>query len=194
MLRKTLCVIYFLLVASNITACGMPAPPYFACPSPQVGLPGGDVASDMFTASEPDAPRIAAFSHEAYPDETVFLTGTGLEGAEFQVGFMASGGQLVTRHASVQIATDSYALVTLPDRIPRTFYFLWAGKEGKWSDAARINLPEPWWAYPNDPRPGEQVRVFGRELAVLPTLSNAYIYLERNDKTGQYVAPDFCDR
>ena len=78
-------------------------------------------------------------------------------------------------------------MVTLPSGIPATLYLLWAGKEGEWSEPAVINVPQPWWAYPNDPRPGERVRVFGRNLSELPGLAVGHLFLETEDAGVQYL-------
>jgi hypothetical protein len=143
---------------------------------------------------EPCAPKIAAHTLEAGPDETIFLTGSGLDGAEFRIGYFAPDGTLRTHRMELQVVTATYAMVSIPYRIPKTLFFLWAGKDGRWSEAARINVPQPWWIYPDDPRPGQTVRLFGRELAVLPGYSFAHVFLESETGPAIHLIPKASGR
>lgn len=171
-----------------------PAPAFAPCPERIEQYPGSMECEELAPEPPASVPRIAACSPEAGPNETVLLTGTGLSDAEFYVAYYDAAGRLHTYLGETHIARDDYALVTIPSGLPRRLFLLWPVKHGVRGPAVRVNAAQLWWAYPDDPAAGDEVRLFGRELAALPEDGNAYVYLEPARGRATWVAPDISSR
>lgn len=173
MLKHTLLVCLSVLL---VAAAPRPVP---EAPGLRFQLP------DRPTASA--APLIYEHSGEAAPDETFFLVGENLTTNIAAWGVSADnpgGKELKPR---VQFLTGGYLAATLPERAQDGPFLVWVKNSAGWSQPIVLNTPQPWWCGPDAAVPGDEVRVFGRNLARRPDFARAFVYLCQPGQTGVWA-------
>ena len=129
------------------------------------------------------------FEHtkDAGPDETFFVTGKGLSGEAIVwcVSPDSIGGQFFK--VKPQYATGDQAAITIPEKAQDGPVIVWFNNEKGWSLPIRLNVPQAWWCSPDRVHPGDDIRIFGRDLARRPDRSRAFAYMARPGKDGQWL-------
>ena len=143
-------------------------------PDPAFSPPAWDTAEG--------APQIFEHSQEAGPDETLFLVGTNLTKDVFVWGHHTDDPKGKSIPVKVQLATNGYLAVTVPDNAFDGPKVLTVKNAAGYSEPIVINAPQPWWCSPETAVPGMRVRLFGRNLACRPDGYKACIWLTA---TGQ---------
>ena len=132
-------------------------------------------------------PQIYQHSGDAGPDQTFFVVGSNLTGEVFLWVRDADNPEGRRWDAKTYLENDSYLAVTLPDRCPDSLFIAWVKNDAGWSRPFRLNVPQPWWYWPKEPVPGQELRIFGRDLARRPDRTTAFVYLTRNRSEGQWL-------
>ncbi len=83
--------------------------------------------------------------------------------------------------------TGSYLSATLPEEAPDGVFLVWVRNAAGTSRPVVLNRSEPWWCGPNTVRPGESIRVFGRNLARRPDFGRGFAYLRKPGQPGGWV-------
>ena len=176
-MHKLISLSFIMTVAVNSLA-DVPNP----VPTPPVGQ--WTVAAHT---QAPNGPVVYEHSGEAGPDQTFFLVGTRLSTNVIAWGNAAenSGGREWKAH--VLFVTSNYLAATLPERAPDGPFLVWLQDANGTSAPFVLNAPQPWWCSPDNAAPGEQVRVFGRNLARRPDFSRAFVYLCQKGKAGVWA-------
>lgn len=178
-----------LLAAPVCTQERLPPPVGWPQPDPSPETPGPDYGPPVDEALVPSegVPEIYEHSADAGPDQTFFLVGGRLTGDLFVWGRDASAPAGRRWQPRVQLENEGYLAVTLPDRAFDAPFLLWVRNEAGWSRPVRLNVPHPWWHWPKRPAPGQEVRVFGRDLARRPDRTTAFVYLARPGGPGHWL-------
>jgi hypothetical protein len=123
-------------------------------------------------------PTMSAWTRTAEPGQSLLLVG-GPFTRETKVMFrgLAEGNESAQHQGEVHWADKNYLLVTLPAAVPRGVYLARAGGKSCWSTPFLVNAPELWWSYPAMAVSGEQVRLFGRNLAYPEEAAHPAVYL-----------------
>ena len=160
---------------------------------PGVGDPGEPFQPPSFAVAA-DGPVIYECSREAGPDQTFFLVGERLSGDVLAWGPSASksGGQQWM--PKVQLHNGSYLSATLPEEAPDGVFLVWVRNAAGYSHPVVLNRPEPWWCGPSTVRPGESIRVFGRNLARRPDFARGFVLLCKPGLAGFWVHLYQCSR
>lgn len=114
-------------------------------------------------------PQIAAWTSDAGPDDSVFVTGTDFPAAARLRVRPASDDNV--RVVPAHWNDDRYLLAVLPADLPQGTLLAAAGREGCWSAEFELNAPQAWWVYPEKPAPGSTARIFGRNLTLASALT-----------------------
>jgi hypothetical protein len=166
----------------------LPMPKNWHIPEPSVATPGTEYnpLMDDFVPSE-SAPKIYEHSGDAGPDQTFFVVGSGLTEEVFVWG--ADAQMLDGRRwdAKPHLVSDNYLAITLPERSYDSVYLVWVKNSSGWSRPFRLNVPQPWWCYPKHPVPGQEIRIFGRDLARRPDHTTAFVYLTKHGSQGRWL-------
>ncbi len=145
------------------------APP---APGPRLNLP--EVPAGR------DGPQIFAQTAEAGPDQSFLLVGENLTEDVRLVGpddDSADGSSFAPR---VQYVKDGrYLCATVPQG---RYDGVLVGRVVSEKGASRpfvLNAPQAWWVSPASAEPGEEIAVYGRNLARRPDGDQAYLYMQR---------------
>jgi hypothetical protein len=168
----------FFFAASSATLAATPDP------APEVS---GDSLHPPARQRAPGAPLVFEHSVEAGPDETFLLVGENLTTNVLAWGLSANhpGGQ--EWKPQVQFVTNGLLAATLPERAQDGPFLLWVKNDAGWSEPLVLNQPQPWWCGPDLVSGGEQVRVFGRNLARRPDGVSAAVYLCQAGRKGTWA-------
>ncbi|MGH7265136.1 MAG: hypothetical protein ACREMB_09835, partial [Candidatus Rokuibacteriota bacterium] len=140
---------------------------------PGVTAPGGRDLPRMAEGPAATTPAIAAIGDVTFPDETLVMTGDGLDGAHLRVwaeGRVADVEPLRTAHNRMQ--------AVVPKDFPVSAMLVWPVKDGRAGRPIRVNGATVWWAWPARAvagRPGQTVRLFGRNLGLEGRESRVYL-------------------
>ena len=172
----------------RIVALAFPLACLAAAPRPAPETPGDLFLPPARTAA-PGAPLVFEHTGEAGPDETFFLVGEKLSTNLTAWGVSATnpGGQEWKPRSL--FLTNGFLAATLPERAADGPFLVWARNEAGWSEPFVLNAPQPWWCGPDAASPGEQVLVFGRNVARRPDFARAFIYLCQPGKAGIWAVP-----
>lgn len=168
-------------------------------PGPLGVVPPGDRFELPAWPTAAGAPQIYEHSREAGPDETLFLVGTNLtrEVSVWGTHPDAPTGKAV--QAKVQLATDGYLAVTVPDHAFDGPMVLSVKNKAGYSDPIAVNAPQPWWTMQtagwqhasgwlsSSVSEGTALRIFGRNLACRPDGRKAYVWLCAPRKPGRWL-------
>ncbi|MCL4483462.1 MAG: hypothetical protein M1445_12785 [Bacteroidetes bacterium] len=170
-------------------AKNLPAPAGWPMPKHAMSF-GGPVYSPPVSGQadvKEGAPRIYEYSRDAGPDETFFAVGNGLTDEVLVWGISPDrpGGQFWK--ARTQFVTGSYASVTIPQQAQDGPFMVWFKNEKGWSSPIRLNVPQAWWCSPDKIKPGDDVRVFGRDLARRPDRTTAFVYMAQPGREGLWL-------
>lgn len=183
----------FLLFASGSAS---PAPaeeplpaPSWPAPQPSPETPGPDYAPPIDESSRPgaDVPRVYEHSADAAPDQTLLVAGTGLSDRVFLWGRSADSEGGRRWEVKTPLVDSGYLAVTLPEKAFDAPMLAWFGNEAGWSQPIRINVPQLWWCWPRQPKPGDAVRIFGRDLSRRPDRTTAFVYLAQPGRQGLWL-------
>lgn len=128
---------------------------------------------------QPGSAMIAAASLMAMPDETISITGSGLDQATFEIWV---DGRVVNAEVLRTQADRAQVVIPTQDRrgvaIGRGPMWLRPVADGQPGMAIGVNLPQVWWAWPGEirripGRPAPRLRFFGRSLGLggrVPTI------------------------
>lgn len=146
-------------------------------------LPGNYYAPpDRPTAD--GAPVIYEHSREAGPDETFFIVGRNLTGELSAWGASMDNAPGQALQPKLQFLKNGYLAATLPERAQDGPFLVWVKNNAGWSKPIVLNRPDPWWCGPDAARPGDTIRVFGRNLACRPDHAQAFVYIARENSNG----------
>ena len=140
------------------------------------------------------SPKIYEYSRDAGPDETFFAVGSGLTDSVRIWGISPEqqGGQFWK--VGTQFATDSYTSVTIPQQAQDGPFLVWFKNEKGWSSPVRLNVPQAWWCSPDKVKPGNDVRIFGRDLARRPDRTTAFVYMTHQNGYGQWLEVKYPEK
>jgi hypothetical protein len=160
--------------------------------------PPGDAFELPAWPTAAGAPQIFEHSQEAGPDETLFLVGTNLTKDVVVWGHHPDnpGGKAV--QAKVQLATDGYLAVTVPDHAFDGPLVLAVKNAAGYSEPITLNAPQPWWSMQaavtqtsgwlgSSVSEGATLRVFGRNLSCRPDGRKAWVWLCAPGKPGRWL-------
>jgi len=187
-------VMIYILTANNKEL--LPMPENYSAPKPSVAVPGTEYKppiDDSIVPSE-SAPKIYEHSGDAGPDHSFFVVGSGLTDDVFVWGRDAQMIDGRRWDAKPHLVNDSYLAVVLPERSYDSIYLVWVKNSSGWSRPIRLNLPQPWWCYPRYPVPGQEIRIFGRDLARRPDRTTAFIYLAKHGSPGRWLELVHADK
>ena len=133
------------------------------------------------------APLIYSFTPEAGPDQSFLLVGEGFtdELTAWGVHPEAAGGREIK--PKVQLRTPELIVATLPERSYEGPVVVWAKNKAGYSEPVVLNAPQLWWCHPETAEPGENVRLFGRNLAQRPDFLRALVYMAQPGKSGRWL-------
>ncbi len=154
-------------------------------PGPQGVEPPGEAFVPPAWHTAVGAPQIYEHSQEAGPDETLFLVGTNLMKDVAVWGHHTDDPKGKSVPVKVQLATNGYLAVTVPDSAFDGPLVLAVKNAAGYSEPIVINAPQPWWCSPEEAEPGTRVRVFGRNLACRPDGCKAYVWLSAAGQKGR---------
>jgi len=135
--------------------------------------PGGGVLPQMTDQLGEAVPAIAAISDVTFPDETLVITGDNLEGAYLRIwaeGRVADVSPLRT--------ADNKMQAIVPKDLPLSTMLVWPLKGEAAGSPIRVNGATAWWAWParaEANRPGQTLRVFGKNLKLGDATPGLYI-------------------
>jgi len=174
-----------LLVTAAVPAWAEKAP--IQPPGPPLAVPD--------YPSTPDAPRIYAYTREAGPDQTFFVTGGNLAPDVIAWGSSDASEAGQEWKPKVQFCDGRYMAVTLPQQSYDGVFVVRVRGEKGYSRPFVLNAPEIWWATPDVAHPGSQVDLFGVNLARRPDFDRAFVYVreERSGK-GRWLAVRQCGK
>jgi len=182
-MRLTSTWLFLALVALTcglpLCAAELPTPPDVAPPGDAFELP------DFPTAA--GAPQIFEFTPDAGPDQTIFIVGQDLTRDVIAWGadpHRPGGSRLQPK---VQLATERYLAVTLPEKAYDGLFVLWVKNAAGYSKPIVVNVPQPWWCGPNQLTAGRYTSIFGRNLARRPDAKVAQVYLRDARGVGSWV-------
>ena len=75
----------------------------------------------------------------------------------------------------------------MPERAYDGPFLVWIKNNSGWSVPFALNVPQPWWCGPDVASDGDQVRVFGRNLARRPDSVSASVYLCQPGRGGAWA-------
>lgn len=168
----------FLPIAAVLALLAFPASslPAAEVQPPKIDLPGEPFAPpEMPTAA--GAPQIFEHTPEAGPDDTFFLTGSGLTNELTAWGVSPDRPEGGPVNPHVQLATEHWLAATLPEKAYDGVFLVWARNKAGYSRPIVLNAPQPWWCGPDRAKPGAAVTVFGRNLARGPDKQTAFVCL-----------------
>lgn len=167
MRKDVSCFIWLLAagLANGRVAVGreaLPAP--IDIPAAVVGVdgPGGMALPEMTGSPPAGAPAIAAISEVTLPDETLVITGQGLEDAALRV--WAEG---TTFDLEPLRSAPNRMQAVVPRQTPHSTMLVWPVRGGTAGWPIRVNGATAWWAWPARIQAGSRkatVRVFGKNL------------------------------
>ncbi len=181
-------VVIYILSAGQNNQEALPSPTNWHILESAVATPGTEYKPpiDDITPSE-SAPKIYECSGDAGPDQTFFVVGSGLTDEVFVWGRDAQMPEGRKWEARPQLVNDGYLAVTLPERSYDSVYLVWVKNSYGWSRPIRLNVPQPWWCYPKNPIPDQEIRIFGRDLARRPDHTTAFVYLTEHGSQGRWL-------
>lgn len=124
--------------------------------------PGGADLPAMAGAAPAGAPAISAISDVTFPDETLVITGDGLDGASLRLW---GEGRNFEVHP-LRAGRDRMQAV-VPRDAPVSTMLVWPVKGGRAGAPIRVNGATCWWAWPARVEAGTKgaaARVFGKGL------------------------------
>lgn len=143
----------------------LPPPIDVPLPPPNaVAAQGGTALPVMGGEPSADAPELSVATDPVMPDEALSAAGCRLDSATLMV--WAEG---VTRQVTPLRAKDNRLQAIIPKDLPATAMLIWPQRDGRSGRPYRLNGAEAWWLWPRraqSGRPGETVRVFGKNLAL----------------------------
>jgi len=160
-----------------------------AAPRPNIGPPDDKFRPPQMPGA-PGAPVIYEHSAEAGPDQTFLLVGEGLTTNVVAWGVSATDPAGQFWQPRVQFCTDGLLAATLPEKAQDGPFLVWVKNAAGYSAPIVLNQPQPWWCSPDVAKPGDIIRVFGRNLARRPDAATAFVGLCGGDGrlcTGQVI-------
>ena len=130
-------------------------------------------------------PLIYSHTADAGPDQSFLLVGERFGGELTAWGPDPDRGGGREIKPKVHMAMGGWLLATLPESAYDGPIVVWAKNAAGWSDPIVLNAPQAWWCQPEVARPGDTLRVFGRDLSERPDFSRAFVCLTRS---GQRIA------
>jgi len=127
----------------------------------------------------PGAPVIYEYTPEAGPDETFLVVGENLSGDLVAWGTSATSPAGQEWKPKVQFLAGGYLAATLPEKAHDGVFLVWAKNAAGYSQPIVLNAPQGWWCSPDAASPGDEVRVFGRNLSRRPDFCRALVSLRR---------------
>lgn len=128
------------------------------------GSPGGAELPAIGTEAAQGAPVFSDFTDLTYPDETLAMTGDGLEGATLLVwaeGEMSEVQPLRTDNSKLQ--------AVVPADMEKSMMIVWPQNDKGVGSPVRVNAPEIWWSDQSTLQPekaGGEIRFFGSSLSI----------------------------
>ena len=141
-----------------------------------------------FPSATADGPRIFSHTADAGPDESFVLVGDNLNSGLRLWGRSDRCPQGELYRPKVHVCTDSYLLATVPQRCYDGLFAVWIESETGTSRTIFLNQPDCWWAMPECVKPGEELRIFGRNLSRRPDEGRPRVYLDRADTNAPVEA------
>ena len=133
-------------IAATVCMLTAIAAPAAVPPGPLGVTPPGDAFELPAWPAAAGAPQIYEHSQEAGPDETLFLVGTNLTQEVFIWGAHPDTPTGKAVQAKVQLATEGYLAVTVPDHAFDGPMVLAVKNAHGYSDPIVLNAPQPWWS------------------------------------------------
>jgi len=154
------CVAASIAGASNVP---LPAPIDVPSAPADIVAPGGAALPEFIGHASSDAPQISAISDMTFADETMIITGHGLEGSLIKVWFE---GQL--KDLRPDRTADDRMQACAPKDWPASTMLIWPVRAGVAGAPIRMNAATVWWCWPRQartggPGPGE-ILLFGKNL------------------------------
>jgi hypothetical protein len=179
----------FIYVSSASSQDMLPSFVDYSLPDPAPDVSGLEYKPPVDGSIIPsdEVPQIYQHSGDAGPDQTFFVVGSNLTGEVFVWGRDADNPEGRRWDARTYLENDNYLTVTLPERCLDSLFIVWIKNDAGWSRPFRLNTPQPWWCLPKEPVPGQEIRIFGRDLARRPDRTTAFVYLSKNDSDGNWL-------
>ncbi|MCX7824672.1 MAG: hypothetical protein N2689_03850 [Verrucomicrobiae bacterium] len=151
-----------------------------AAPRPNTESSAGEFRPPTMPTA-PGAPVIYEHSAEAGPDETFLLVGENLATNLVAWGVSAHDRAGQFWHPRVQFCANGLLAATLPEKAQDGPFVVWVKNAAGYSEPVVLNQPQPWWCSPDIAKPGDIIRVFGRNLARRPDGAAAFVSLRGGD-------------
>lgn len=182
-------VLLALAVSLALAQERLPAPTDFPVPDPAPRPPGAAYEPPVDPALEPPegTPEIYEHSGDAGPGQSFLVVGGRLSDRLLVWGRDSARPHGRDWTATPRLASEGYMAATLPDRACDGPFLVWVGNEAGWSRPFRLNVPQPWWCWPNPALPGGELRLFGRDLARRPDRTTAFVYLVQPGSEGRWL-------
>jgi hypothetical protein len=162
--------LFCLLVLTSLAATATPAADPGA-PGPPFRPPAMPTAAG--------APVISEYTRDAGPDETFFLVGENLSADVVAWGSSATNPAGQEWKPKVQFLAGGYLAATLPEKSYDGVLLVWVKNAAGCSLPIVLNAPQAWWCGPDAASAGEEVRIFGQNLARRPDFARAMVSLRR---------------
>lgn len=119
------------------------------------------------------APKIAEWTRQGRPGDTIALTGERFSSSEdpSETGngsrFVFYGYGWPVAEGSVLTVEGRQCGLTLPENLPENeMYLMWPGNTSGFGEPVAINQTESWWVGPDKVSAGESFSVYGRNLSL----------------------------
>lgn len=179
----------------NVKAVAITAIDIYSSVTPDVEVPGYPFVIKEERKITSDAPKIFQHSQEAGPDETFFVVGEGLTKDVVVWGMSDTSKTGQEWKARVQFCNGQYLTATLPESCYDGVFVVWIRSENGYSKPFLLNAPKLWWTTPDKASPGDEVSLFGRNLARLPDFNRSFVYTQNLEtKSGQWLKVRECSK
>jgi hypothetical protein len=117
----------------------------------------------VVTMQSPDAPSISAMTSSASADQTLVISGEGLDGSMLHI-------QTDSRAFDLEpwMSASNRMLAVLPPNLEESVLAVWPVKDGLYGEPFYVNAAEVWWTYPSRVNAADgtavSVKLVGRNL------------------------------
>ncbi|HUU23580.1 MAG TPA: hypothetical protein VM389_13695, partial [Phycisphaerae bacterium] len=165
-----------------------------AADQPKVSAPGSAFDPPQRKTSR-KAPKVFEYNRDAGPDQTFFLVGEDLTENVVAWGMSDSSPKGQEWKPQVQFCNGQYMAVTLPQAAYDGVFVLWVGSDRGWSEPFVLNSPQAWWAHPDKAAAGQEITIYGRNLARRPDFDRSFVYAARQGSDeGEWLKVVECGK
>lgn len=173
-------------VESILAANEIPSPP----PGAEAAAIAASEAAPQITTRVPaNAPVISQITEITLPDETLSMSGEGLDEAKLRLWAGREVFPVEPLRADAQRLQAVVPTEVSGSPVRPGVLLVWPEKRGIVGAPIRVNAPTVWWTYPTKPNPGEEIRIMGKNLAI----ENAKPVVILADAAGSHSVPIAID-